>query len=137
MQIKCNTSGAYHLQHAVCYVVRRDQSNTEFDRAETAFIFCSISSAETVNRLHLSFRMFIVSEVLYSRMFVFIDVCIPVCLYYTVFIFRDIMFVGLFECVYTASCVYSRTFIFLCIYIQGRLNSMMYTVMSFKYVCFS
>ena len=37
VQITCNTSGAYHVQHVVCHVVQRDSSGIQFDRAETAF----------------------------------------------------------------------------------------------------
>ena len=32
VQITCNTSSAYHVQHVVCHVVRRDSSAIKFDR---------------------------------------------------------------------------------------------------------
>ena len=32
VQITCNTSGAYHVQHVVCHVVRRDSSAIKIDR---------------------------------------------------------------------------------------------------------
>ena len=38
VQIKRKTSSAYHVQHVVCHMVRRDSSAAKFDRAETAFI---------------------------------------------------------------------------------------------------
>ena len=38
VQITCNTSGAYHVQHVVCDVVPRDSSAIKFDRVEIAFI---------------------------------------------------------------------------------------------------
>ena len=38
MKITCNTSSAYHVQHAVCHLVRRDSSAIMFDRVEIAFI---------------------------------------------------------------------------------------------------
>ena len=38
VQITCKTSSAYHMQPAVCYLVRRDSSAIQFDRVETAFI---------------------------------------------------------------------------------------------------
>ena len=31
VQITCNTSGADHVQHVVCHVVRRDSSANNFD----------------------------------------------------------------------------------------------------------
>ena len=37
-QITCNTSSAYHVQRAVCHLVRRDSSAVKFDRVEKAFI---------------------------------------------------------------------------------------------------
>ena len=43
VQITCNTSSAYHVQPAVCHLVRRDSSATKSDRVEIAFIlalFC-------------------------------------------------------------------------------------------------
>ena len=46
MQITCNTSSDYHVQHIVCHLVRRDSSAIEFDRAELAFIFGFILLAE-------------------------------------------------------------------------------------------
>ena len=38
MQITCNTSSAYHVQHVVYHVLRRDSSAIKFDRVEIAFI---------------------------------------------------------------------------------------------------
>ena len=38
VQITCNTSGAYHVQHVVCHVLRRDSSAIKFERVEIAFI---------------------------------------------------------------------------------------------------
>ena len=38
VQITCNTSSAYHVQHVMCHVVRRDSSAIKFDRGEIAFI---------------------------------------------------------------------------------------------------
>ena len=32
VQIICNTSCAYHIQHVVCHVVRMDSSAIKFDR---------------------------------------------------------------------------------------------------------
>ena len=32
MQIRCNISGAHHVQHVLCHVVRRDRSAIKFDR---------------------------------------------------------------------------------------------------------
>ena len=37
VQITCNTSSAYHVQHVVCQVVRRDSSAIKFDRIQIAF----------------------------------------------------------------------------------------------------
>ena len=34
----CNTSDAYHLQHAVCHMGRRDSSAVEFERFDVSFI---------------------------------------------------------------------------------------------------
>ena len=34
----CNTSSAYHVQPALCHLVRRDSSALKFDRVEIAFI---------------------------------------------------------------------------------------------------
>ena len=48
-QITCNTSIAYHVQHAVCHVVRRDSLAIKFGRVETAFILALFSLAETIN----------------------------------------------------------------------------------------
>ena len=39
MQIKCNTLSAYHMQHVVCHVARRDSSAIKFDRVQVAYIF--------------------------------------------------------------------------------------------------
>ena len=39
VHITCNTSNAYHLQHVMCHVVRRDSSAIKFDRVEIAFIW--------------------------------------------------------------------------------------------------
>ena len=36
--ITCSTQSAYHVQHVVCHVVRRDSSAITFDRVEIAFI---------------------------------------------------------------------------------------------------
>ena len=38
VQITCNTSNAYHVQPAVCHLVRRDSSAIKFYRVEIAFI---------------------------------------------------------------------------------------------------
>ena len=38
MQITYNTSGAYHVSHTVCHVVRMDSSATELSRTEIEFI---------------------------------------------------------------------------------------------------
>ena len=38
VQITCNTSSAYHVQPAVCHLVRRDSPAVKFDRVEIAFI---------------------------------------------------------------------------------------------------
>ena len=37
VKITCNTSSAYHVQHVVCHLVRRDSSSIKFDRVEIAF----------------------------------------------------------------------------------------------------
>ena len=39
VQITCNPSGAYHVQHAVCRVVRTHSSAIHVDRVEIAFMF--------------------------------------------------------------------------------------------------
>ena len=39
MQITCNTLNAYHVQHVMCHVVRRDSTAIKFDRLEIAIIF--------------------------------------------------------------------------------------------------
>ena len=39
VQITCNTPSAYHVQHVVYHVVRRDSSAIKFDRVEIEFIF--------------------------------------------------------------------------------------------------
>ena len=39
VQITFNTSSAYHVQPAVCHLVRRDSSAFKFDRVELSFIF--------------------------------------------------------------------------------------------------
>ena len=49
VQITCNTSGAYHVQH-VCHVLRTENSAIDFERAVVAFIFKFISWAETMDR---------------------------------------------------------------------------------------
>ena len=36
--ITCNTSGAYHVQHAVCRTERRDSSAIKLDRADITFM---------------------------------------------------------------------------------------------------
>ena len=33
VQIMCNPSGAQHLQHVVCHVIRRDSSGIKFDKS--------------------------------------------------------------------------------------------------------
>ena len=38
VHITCNTSSAYHVQHAVCHFVRWDSSAIKFDRVEITFI---------------------------------------------------------------------------------------------------
>ena len=48
--MSCNTSGAYHVQYAVCHVIRRDSSAIKFDRVEICMSFNFISIAETINR---------------------------------------------------------------------------------------
>ena len=50
MQITCNTSSAYHVQHAVCHLVQRDSSAIKFDRAEITFILALYLLAETIYR---------------------------------------------------------------------------------------
>ena len=37
VQITCNTSGAYHVQHVMCHLVRRDSSAIKFDRVYIRF----------------------------------------------------------------------------------------------------
>ena len=37
VQISCNTSSAYHVQHVVCHVVWRDSSATKLERVEITF----------------------------------------------------------------------------------------------------
>ena len=50
VQIMCNTSSAYHVQHAVRHLMRRVSSAIQFDRVEIA-IFLDLSLlAETINR---------------------------------------------------------------------------------------
>ena len=50
VQITCNTSSAFHVQHVVCHMVRRGSSAIEFDRVEIAFVLAFILLAETINR---------------------------------------------------------------------------------------
>ena len=38
MQIPCSTQSAYHVQHVVCHVVRRDSSAIKFDGVEIVSI---------------------------------------------------------------------------------------------------
>ena len=38
MQITCNTSSTYHVQHVMYHMVRRDSSAAEFDKVEITFI---------------------------------------------------------------------------------------------------
>ena len=38
VQITCNTSSAYHVQHAVCHMVRSDISAIKFDRVGITFV---------------------------------------------------------------------------------------------------
>ena len=38
VQITCNSSSAYHVQPAVCYLIRGDSSAVKFDRVEIAFV---------------------------------------------------------------------------------------------------
>ena len=38
VQVTCNTSSAFHVQPAVCHLVRRDSSAIKFDRVGIAFI---------------------------------------------------------------------------------------------------
>ena len=47
---KSHTSSIYHVQHAVCHVVRRHSSATMFDKVEIAFILALISLTETINQ---------------------------------------------------------------------------------------
>ena len=49
VQITCNTSSAYHVQHAVCHMVRRDSSAIKFDRVEIAFILTLSLLVETIS----------------------------------------------------------------------------------------
>ena len=49
VQIMCNTSSVYHMQHAVCHLVRRDSSAIKMDRVEIAFILALSLLAETIN----------------------------------------------------------------------------------------
>ena len=49
VQITCNISSAYRMQHVKCRVVRRDSSAVKFDTAEIAFIL-AFSMAETIKR---------------------------------------------------------------------------------------
>ena len=37
VQMTCDTSSAYHVQHVVCHVVQRDRSAIKFGRIEIAF----------------------------------------------------------------------------------------------------
>ena len=39
VQIMCNASSAYDMQHIVCHVVQRDSSAIKFDRVEITFAF--------------------------------------------------------------------------------------------------
>ena len=39
VQVKCKTSGAFHIQRVVYRVVQRDSSAFKFDRVRVAFIF--------------------------------------------------------------------------------------------------
>ena len=50
VQITCNTSSAYHVQHAVCHLVRRDSSAIEFDSVGIALILALSLLAEPLNR---------------------------------------------------------------------------------------
>ena len=43
VQITCNTSSVYHVQHVVCHVVQRNNSAIKFDRVEIAFTFAIFS----------------------------------------------------------------------------------------------
>ena len=38
MQIMCNASSAYHMQHVVCHMVQRDSSATKFDKVDVTLI---------------------------------------------------------------------------------------------------
>ena len=38
VQITCSTPSAYHVEHAVCHLVRRHSSAIKFDKVEIAFI---------------------------------------------------------------------------------------------------
>ena len=46
VHIMCNISNTYHVQHAVCHLVRRDSSTIQFDRVYFSFILL----AETITR---------------------------------------------------------------------------------------
>ena len=50
VQIACNTQSAYHVQHVVCHVVRRDSSAIKFDRVENRIHLSFILLAEPLNR---------------------------------------------------------------------------------------
>ena len=45
VQIACNTSSTYHMQHVVCYVVWKDSSAIKFDRV---YITSSLALAESL-----------------------------------------------------------------------------------------
>ena len=38
VQITCNTSSAYHVQHVVCHVIQRDSSAIKFDKVDIVFL---------------------------------------------------------------------------------------------------
>ena len=49
--ITCNTSGVYHVQHAVCHVVQRDSSGCYIWQCVNCICFRFMSLAEIINRL--------------------------------------------------------------------------------------
>ena len=38
MEVVCNTSDVYHMQHVMCHVVRKDSPAIKFDIVEITFI---------------------------------------------------------------------------------------------------
>ena len=48
VQITCDTSSAYHVQHVACYLVRRDSSVVKVDKFKMAFILALFYWVKTV-----------------------------------------------------------------------------------------